>query len=412
VFDAELYLRLTGERLLLDRSDQHHGFGTPLVHPARALVAAGAIELDRARELLHDYEEALALRHEGMHHALSHVVARAPQVPEPFPARRVVACDQRIEQKSGTLHVRYVSLSEEVTELGVAQRFSSSRRRGHMLMGQSPSATLADDRGTSVGTGFSGHGSDDGWHGRLQADDPLARDTAWIEVDGVRIELADDVPEIEVTVEPLPEQDPAWRHLWCSVAAPDHMHDYSGIELAVDALLAAGAITEDDPRLDDLRAVVGQSGHMARGGRRGRRLPQPWRSVRTYGSLANGRRGHAVLGAVTPLFDGITVAVSTLLASEGGFSLEVETRPDVSGGMFNLSLESPQVAWWVRDDAGNHYLGESGSWSGSGDHGSGTVAFEAGLDPKATRLDLMPTGPTERAVIAVPLDLLRPEADE
>jgi hypothetical protein len=145
-------------------------------------------------------------------------------------------------------------------------------------------------------------------------------------------------------------------------------------------------------------------------GRR-RALPRPWRSLRSYGSLTNGRRGAAVLGAVTPLFDGMTVAVQSLRASEEGFSFEIETRPDASGGVFDLDLETPRVAWWARDDLGNHYLGGTGSWSGSGHHGSGTIAFEAGLDRTATRLDLMPTGQTERAVIAIPLELLVPEAD-
>jgi hypothetical protein len=229
----------------------------------------------------------------------------------------------------------------------------------------------------------------------------------------VRIELTGEMRAIEVTIEPVGEDDPAWGHLWCSLAAPDQLHEAgSGIELAIDALLAAGAIAEGDPRLDDLRAVAGRFSHGAMPGRRRRRLPQPWRSLRTYGSLGSSRRGETVLGAVTPLFDGITVAVTALLASEEGFSLEVETRPDVSGGPFDLTLEAPQLAWWARDDLGNHYLGESGSWSGSGDHGSGTIAFEAGLDPKAKRLELMPTGPTERAVIAVPLELLRPEAEQ
>jgi hypothetical protein len=408
MFDAELYLRLTGERLLLDQDQRHGGFGTPLVYPARALVAAGVIALDDAREVVLDYQEALMLRREGWYQPFSRRAARSRRPAEPFPPRRVIACDQRIEQPGGTLEIRYVSLSEQATELGVTQRFPTSGRHGHMVMGGGPSATLADDRGTSVGSAFSGGGSESEWVGHLRADEPLAPDTAWIEVDGVRIDLAGEAPPIEVTIEPLPEQDPAWSHLWFYAAAPDRMHDHAGgIELAIEAFLAAGAISDEDPRLDDLRAVLGQHSHGPMPGRRRGRLPQPWGSIASYGSIANGRRGTAVLGAVTPLFDGITVAVSTLTASGEGFSLEVETRPDVSGMAFEAELESAEIAWWARDDAGNHYLGDAGNWGGSGDHGSGTIAFEAGVSPKATRLDLMPTGPTERAVISIPLELLR-----
>jgi len=328
-----------------------------------------------------------------------------------------VACDRRIEQQGGALDVRYVLLSAAATEVGVTQHVSSSGRHGHMAMvhGSGPSATLADDRGTSVRSYFSGGGSESEWSGRLHAEKPLSPDTAWIEIDGVRIELTDELPALEVTVEPLPEQDPAWGHLWCSVAVPDRMHDRSStVELAIEALLAAGAIQEDDPRLDELRGVVDHygGGAMPRRHRRRRRMPEPWRSLRTYGASAGALRGEAVLGVATPLFDGITVAITTLSASGEGFWIEVETRPDVSGGPFDLSLESPQVAWWARDDAGNHYLGDSGSWGSSDDQGSGTIEFQAGLDPKATQLELMPTGPTERAVIVVPLELLRPGADE
>ena len=414
MFDAELYLRLTGERLMLDESrTRQPGFSSPLVHSARALVAAGAIELDAAREVLDDYQAASALRLEGFPPSRLSTRKR-PRAPKPFPPRRVVACDQRIEQQGSTLHVRYVMLSKRATKLGVTQRFASSGRRGSMVMahGAGPSAMLADDRGTTVASTFSGGGSDVEWHGHLTAGTPLHPDTAWIEVDGVRIELADELPAIEVTVEPLPEQDPAWGHLWCSVAVPDRMHDRSGsVELAIEALLAAGVIESNDPRLDELRAIVDRFSGGSVPGRRGRRIPKPWRSLRSYGAFSIVRQGEAVLGAVTPLFDGITVAVTSLLASEEGFSLEVETRPDVSGGPFHLSLDSPQVAWWARDDIGNHYLGDAGSWGSSDDHGSGTILFEAGLDPKAKRLELMPTGPTERAVIVVPLDLLR-GADE
>ena len=53
--------------------------------------------------------------------------------------------------------------------------------------------TLADDRGTKVATSFSGGGSDEEWRGHLHSHGPLAKDTAWIELDGERIDL-EDVP--------------------------------------------------------------------------------------------------------------------------------------------------------------------------------------------------------------------------
>jgi hypothetical protein len=49
----------------------------------------------------------------------------------------------------------------------------------------------------------------------------------------------------------------------------------------------------------------------------------------------------------------------------------------------------------------------TGGWPGDGDHGTGEIEFSPGIDPKATRLDLLPTADTERAVIRVALELLR-----
>jgi hypothetical protein len=61
------------------------------------------------------------------------------------------------------------------------------------------------------------------------------------------------------------------------------------------------------------------------------------------------------------------------------------------------------AAWWTRDDRGNHYLGH---WNGTHDHDdaikTGTLAFSPALDPRAKRLDVLPTGLSARAVISFP----------
>ena len=44
-----------------------------------------------------------------------------------------------------------------------------------------------------------------------------------------------------------------------------------------------------------------------------------------------------------------------------------------------------------------------GGWSGGDGHAQGEINYWPALDPKATRLDLMPTAETSRAVIRVPL---------
>ena len=78
--------------------------------------------------------------------------------------------------------------------------------------------------------------------------------------------------------------------------------------------------------------------------------------------------------------------------------------PDIEPHPGNLDLEERSLTWWARDDRGNHYLGH---WNGSHRHDdaikTGTLAFAPALDPLATRLDVLPTGLTERAVISFAL---------
>jgi hypothetical protein len=404
VFDAELYLRLTGERLLLDSAGHDRGFGSPVAHAARALVAAGAIDIEAARAVVMDYDHAVAFRNEGMDAYLPSPPGSRRKA-KPLAPRRVLVCDRTIERRQSTLHVRYVSLSDSETTLSVVERFAAPIGMGHAM--HTPSATLADDRGKTVSAHFSGGGSAESWSGQLHSDDPLAVDTAWIEVDGERIELVDEPRAIEVSIEATRERDPVWRHLWSRLSVTEHFHhDAGGIELALDAMTAAGAVANDDPRLAELRAVAGALMH--RRGTGTRALPEPWRSMLARRGAADGQLGEAAVGVVTPVFDGITVGVLNLRASSAGFELHVEVSPDIAGWAFDVGIDDPELAWWGRDDLGNHYVGGMGEWSGREDYGEGTIALWPGLHPKATRLDFMPTAERERAVISIPLELLRP----
>ena len=61
-FDAEVYLRLLGERLLDDPDQQHRHHRSPLRGPAGALVVAGAIAVDQAWRVIDDYNTATRIR--------------------------------------------------------------------------------------------------------------------------------------------------------------------------------------------------------------------------------------------------------------------------------------------------------------------------------------------------------------
>ncbi len=61
-FDAEVYLRRLGERLLDDPGQQQPGHWSALRGAAAALVGAGAISADRAWRVIDDYATATRIR--------------------------------------------------------------------------------------------------------------------------------------------------------------------------------------------------------------------------------------------------------------------------------------------------------------------------------------------------------------
>jgi hypothetical protein len=413
-FDAELYLRLEGERMLLGARPGQ--WSSTQAGAARALVAIGAIGRDAAQEILDEYGLAQTLRLEGGYRFWPgrHRQASRRRVFEP---RRVVPCDRTIETTTGTLRIRYVSLAASETELAVGYMPAVApppiRRGGSVTFfagrppNLPPAAAITDDHGTSTHAHFSGGGSGEEWIGTLTCDRPLAPDARWIEVDGVRIDLDGADSGIDVRVEPVPEDDPAWSYLWATAARHDVYHRHSGgLDGSIRALVAAGAVASGDPRLDELRAAADallQRG-MARPPGALSALPPAWRSLLAR-ATASGRIGlKLTVGAATPVFDDMSCVVVALETYDAGFGVDAQftVTPELHGAFEHGPLEQG-IVWWAADDRGNHYLGELGSWSANDDRGQGTVGFWPGLDPAATRLDLMPTGPRHRAVIGVPL---------
>jgi hypothetical protein len=416
--------------LLGAREARERRWSTPLVDPASALVAVGAIGATKAEAVIDDYALADALRTEhGIEPrgSFGPATRRRKRKIEPLEPRRVVPCDQVIEHAQGTLEVRRVALGEHFTTIAVTWRPNATQRRsrgrrGMIMFGGGsggpagpPHPTVVDDQGTRAGTHFSGGGSEQEWEGHLTTDRPLARDTAWIELDGARVELAAQPAEWGVSIDELPEQPAAHAYLWRRLAIRNHHHDLESLEPAIDALLAAGALEPDDPVIDEVRAVLEAMGHhpgMRSGGRARRQVPQPWRSLLTRQGREDGPKGTIALAAVTPVFDGFSVAVSSVESRPDGFHIEVDVAPGTEGGgPFDWGVRPRQLAWWAADDRGNHYLGHSGSWSGDEDQGSGDIDFWPPLHPAAGELRIMPTGEKSRAVINVPLPWHKQQAN-
>jgi hypothetical protein len=333
--------------------------------------------------------------------------------PEP---QRVVPCDHVIEHAQGTLEVRRVALAEDFATIAVRWRPPApqrrSRRRRRMIsdgLGGSagpPHPTVVDDQGTRTGTHFSGGGSEQEWEGHLTTDRPLARDTAWIELDGTRVELVAQPAEWSVSIDELPEQPAAHAYLWRRLAIRNLYHDLESLDPAIEALLAAGALEPDDPVIDEVRAVLGalpDHTGMPSGGRPRRQVPQPWRSLLSRQGREDGPEGAIALAAVTPVFDGFSVAVSSLESRSDGFQIEVDMTADTEDREpLGWSVRPRQLAWWAADDRDNHYLGRIESYGGE-DHSSCDINFWPPLQPRASKLRIMPTGEKSRAVITVPL---------
>ena len=417
--DAELYLRLAGERALASR-DGSAGptWDGPVMVAARALVAVGAVEAPVARQVVEDYELAVELRAGGpgpRRQTRAASAASAPgsgarPVPAALPVPRMTLCDTTITLPSATIRVRSVSVSPRSVSVGVDLTAPGALSgRG----GWPPGIQLTDDRGVSVpadfsGGGFSG-GSDHEWRGRYRSDTPLAGDTRWVEVEGERIDLDDRPPSARVTVAGLPAGDPAMRYLWRQVAGGRRYYVQGEgrwlFQAAVDALAAVGAIDPGSPELADLWAVLDALADPHPPGR-DQRLPEPWRSLLARRGRGDGPVGEVAVGAATPPLDrDVSVLVAGLRSGPEEFEIEVE----MTGFPMNfrpfaaVADESQDLVWWAADDRGNRYLGEPGRWASTPDGSAGTIEFWPALDPRAAVLELMPTAVTEQAVITVPL---------
>ena len=411
--EAELYLRLLAERVLLDGEPQHLAGGS-VPSAAAALVAVGAIKTELAEDIVRDFDLACMLRGRGGSGMAFRARMQAPPSASPGKAPkppRVVPCRAKLDLSWGTVKVRYVMLSDELTTIGITG--SETATGSFARPGQPPQVQLSDDQGTTVTARFSGS-LGPALDGVLTCDPPLSRRTRWIDFSVGRIDLPEtDQVAPEVRLEQLPQTDPALAHLWRQLATTRGPIPASNdLGAAIEALVAVGAVDGGSAELDQLRTVaetVGTGWHSM--GLRGQPahsqvpLPEPWHSLAATRRKASGQGPVGVLavGAVTPPVDGTVVVVEALVSNREGFMLNVTTTPGTS--VFGPILNSPgdPLAWWAEDDRGGVYLGGPGSWGGRPGHSRGTIQFWPALDPHCRELRILPTGQTQRAVIPITL---------
>jgi len=423
-FDAELFLRLVGERLVLERAGRRPEPwpAAPLYETASALVAVGALDEPVAEEVLTDYERAMQVR--GAHGLVG--LHRPPPSGRPsgdLPAARVWACDEALELAGGRLHLHCVALRPDGASLLVSFAPAPAPGGGgppppfgrpRPMAGRHPMAalqqvTVVDDRGTAVTATFSGGGSPATWRGQLQTGpgQALSTSTRWLEIGGTRVVLGEPVTPPAVTVEPLGDAGQAERFLWGRLTSGRH-GPHGGphppmVEAAVEALVAAGALAADSPVIEQVADVMAAfSGQVP-----ARRLPDPWQSLVRSLPRQGSRSFLVPLGVVTPPLSGPKVAVDAVFAQDGVLEAQVRvTGPGPWGQRFGRVGQA--VSWWAEDDLGNHYLGSPGNGGGGPEGWQGTIGFWPSLDDRASALTLAPTGADARALIRFDLPAKEP----
>jgi len=285
------------------------------------------------------------------------------------------------------------------------------------VMGWGPPLIEAtDDRGTTAPLRFNGRQDGREWRGHLETVAPLAPDTAWLEIDGRRVDLLDERASADVTVEDLPHEEPGRRYLWSLAAAASRAHHFDGppnVRVVTDALVAAGALAPEDPCIEHVEAVLDVFfSEDVIDPARVRSLPDPWRSMIRRLGRDDGPFGAVLTSALTPAFDGITLAVGGLDSLPGCWGIEVDVVPETAVQRprddddedDDVPPASRRLTWWARDDRGNAYLGEVEAVRRASMQASARVEFRPPLDPTATHVDVMATAETQRAVIRIALD--------
>jgi hypothetical protein len=414
-FDAEVYLRRLGERLL-DDPEQQRGRGSPLRGPARALVVAGAIAPDQAWRVIDDYDTATRIRTGEVGFVHFGPPSRRGKA-SGLVARQTVVIDREITFGRGQMLLRDLVIVADGEKLRYRWRRDTRpssqlvrlfrRARGFPWGATPPEIIDPNGNQLEVRAGSPGGNSLDHSDGELELRGTIAPDAAWLQVDGTRVDLHRRAARCEVRIEALEDQDPVERFLWRRLAVADPQSGLTtDLEPLIAALLAAGAVDERSRLLKQVRAVAARmprrplhSRPVPGGTTRG--LVEPWRSLLRRLGSDDGPEWTLVLDAVTPPCDGVQFAANSITSDLAGFQVDFEVAPNLQG---SGALDELPVAFWARDDHGNHYLGAANDWSGSNDRVQGTMRYWPALDPRAKRLELLVCVDTHQAIVSISLD--------
>jgi hypothetical protein len=418
-FDAEVYLRRLGERLLDDSDLRQPGHWSALRGAAAALVCVGAMGVDRAWRVIDDYATATHIRSgkPGFVHFGAPLRRREAGG---LPPRQFRVIDQEISVDEVQVLVRDLAITAEGGTLRY-RRYQAAPGLGQVpRMVRGPSfpwnatpPNIIDSDGNRLAVRFGDGGRDgEGYaDGELELHGTIAPEAEWLEIDGTRVGLRGLMARWEVGAEALEDQSPLERFLWrhLAVAVP-RSGVTTDLEPMIHALVAAGALQDGSLLVSDLRAVTARMPRRPLHQRRIARvsnpgLVEPWGSLLDRWGADDGPGWTRVLGAVAPACDGVQFAVNSITSDSDGVEVEVDVAPNLGGAG---ALDELPVAWWARDDLENHYRGILTGWGVRGDSAQGTLRYWPALDPRAKRLDLLMCVASHQAVVSVSL----PESPE
>lgn len=413
-FDAEMYLRRLGERLLDDPDRQDDGQLSPLRGAAEALVVAEAIGADEAWRLIDEYRTAFNIR-SGEPRFVDLPAPPRRGEGSPLIPRHTMVIDQEVVAGQDRLLLRDLAITSDGATLRF-RRHHDARSPGEVARrfapGGSPwsvtSPEIVDCAGNRPVVRRGDRGSDGRDHsdGEWALRGAVAPYASWLEIDGIRVDLHRRVARAQTHLEALRDEPPAQRFLWRTLAVADRQSGrIADLEPLIQALLAAGALQDESQLVKDLWTVAARMParplyDAATRARSGRSLVQPWGALLRRLGRRDGPEWALVIDAITPPCDGVRVAAQWICSDLAGFEVDFEVSPHVLGAH---ALGETPVAWWARDDRDNHYLGVPTDWQAEGEIAQATMRYWPALDPRATRLDLLVCVDSQQAVISVSL---------
>ena len=392
---AQTHLRMLIEAELRRTTGRNGAIGPRSArarHVADALIAVGALDAERAEDLLTGLDLALAVRQPDYGIARNPLFRRLARMVKPGTASvtyqhaqpappyedpaRVVPVGMMVPLRRLTVHGELYLLAYARTR-GGALFTMYARQRGGSGLDPLTHLTATDDQGTAYSLWFSGGGHPTLRTGVLQLDPAPAPDIRWLDL------TSGDSATRRVSLEP-PPHPPAitmteashspGEYLLHSVAAgilggrpglpaEPWTGDFGEI---VEALLAAGALSPLSPLPGQLVTLCESLDLRDHGiaAPAARDLPAPWHGLLTHAirrkrDTTLPRSGCAAAAVTLPELDGITISILGLHSDEGGTMLHVH-----ASGV----PEEPDPAeffpvLWLRDDGGRWHTARNTGWS-------------------------------------------------